>query len=129
MYILIALSSLTIFITLIVRWSDLKSPAYFTYTYSAKTKNYNLDHRYMFRMRKMPDGYRCYIERTPSFRNRDTSKYMPHYWVERGTNKQFICWTGKIKYPEQAKTLCRNWSDATQQFIDTGKPAPGFERT
>ncbi len=128
MLIFVIISISAILITLCVRWADLKAPAQFTYEYYARTKQYSLDHKYKFCVRKCSDGYRCYIERTPSFRNRDTSKYMAHYWIEKGTNRHYVCWTGKIKYPEQAKTLCRNWSDATQQFIDTGIPAPGFER-
>lgn len=99
----------------------------FYYDYLAKS-NGNKDHKYKFLVKWVDDGYRCYIEKTPSFVGRDTSHYMPHYWEENGTGRHYICWTGKIQYSEQAKTLCRNWADATQQFIDTGKPAKGFER-
>lgn len=116
-------------ITFLVRLPYLCTIKDFAYTYSAKTRYGSLDHNFNFFVKRVKGGYLCYIERTPSFRGRDTSNYMPHYWVEQGTNRHYICWTGTIKYPEQAKTLCRNWSDATQQFIDTGTPAPGFERT
>lgn len=114
--------------TFFIRLPYLCSVKDFTYSYSAKTSCSGHDHSYNFYVKRFKDGYRCYIERTPSFRGRDTSHYMPHYWVEQGSGRHYICWTGKIKYPEQAKTLCQNWSDATQQFIDTGHPAPGFER-
>ena len=125
---------LTVFVgvcllTFLIRLPHLCTVKNFTYSYSAKTRYGMQDHNYNFSVRRVSGEYRCYIERTPSFRGRDTSHYMPHYWVEQGTNRHYICWTGKIKYPEQAKTLCRNWSDATQQFIDTGVPAPGFERS
>ena len=99
----------------------------FTYSYFAKTIQ-NGDNEYYFTVHWVDNGYRCYIDRVPSFRGRDTSHYMPHYWEEKYTNRHFICWTENIIYPEQAKTLCRNWADATQQFIDTGIPAMGFER-
>ena len=100
----------------------------FTYTYNAATIYSLQDHKYNFVIKKSHGEYKCYIQRIPSFRNRDTSKYMPHFWTENKTGKMYICWTGKIVYPKQAKTLCRNWADATQQFIDTGRPAAGFER-
>ncbi|MCH5314748.1 MAG: hypothetical protein J1E81_02450 [Eubacterium sp.] len=110
---------------MIPRWRD---PSEFNYNYYAVTNAAALDHQYKFFVKKVGNGYRCYIRRTPSYRGRDTSNYLPHYWVENKTDKHYICWTGEIKYPEQAKTLCRNWADATQKFIDTGVPAPGFKR-
>ena len=120
--------SAIIFITLIARWSYLNQPRAFAYAFQAKTKDVRLDHSYRFYMKKVNRQYRCYIERTPSFRNRDTSRYIPHYYIENGTGRIFICWTGKIHFRSQARTLCRNWANATQQFIDTGIPAPGFGR-
>lgn len=115
--------------TFLVRFPYLCTAKKRAYSYSAKTRDEMQDHNYIFLIRRIKGEYRCYIERTPSFRGRDTSHYMPHYWVEQGTDRHYICWTGRIRYLEQAKTLCRNWSDATQQFIDTGIPAPGFERS
>lgn len=125
--ILVSFIAICLFI-LLIRIPYLCKVHTFPFSYRAKTKYRNMDHNYNFFIKKANGGYRCYIESTPSFRGRDTSRYMHHYWVEKGTNRPYICWTGKIKYPEQAKTLCKNWSDATQQFIDTGTPAPGFER-
>ncbi len=128
MELLIALPIVAIAITFGIRYKSWKEPSEFCFEYSAKTNTKILDHSYKFRIKKSNDEYKCYIERTPSFRGRSTAKYNPHYWIERGTKKHYICWTGKIQYAEQAKTLCRNWADATQKFIDTGIPAPGFER-
>lgn len=125
---LIFIPIIAIAITLAVRFQTLKEPLSFVFNYSASTQISNKDHTYKFNVVKLDSGYRCYIEQTPSFRGRSTKNYMPHYWVENSTGKHYICWTGKITYAEQAKTLCRNWADATQKFIDTGKPAPGFER-
>ena len=116
-------------LTLLIRLPYLCKRCRFSYVYSARTNQFYQDHRYCFTIRKVHGEYRCYIDRTPSFRGRSTANYTPHYWVEERTKKRFICWTGKIRYPAQAKTLCQRWSDATQQFIDTGRPAPGFERT
>ncbi len=98
----------------------------FLYCYNAKSSRRSKDNFYSFRIKRFMGEYRCYLDRIPSFKGRDMKHYQPHLWEENG--KYYICWTGKIQYPEQAKTLCRKWSDATQQFIDTGKPAPGFEK-
>lgn len=125
--ILLMISSIICLLTFFLRIPHLFSVKQFVYDYYAKTQYSDQDHHYRFTVQRIDAEYRCYIESTPSFRNRDTSHYLPHYWIEEGTKRHFICWTGKIKYPEQAKTLCRNWSDATQQFIDTGNPAPGFK--
>ncbi len=128
MALLILIPIVAIIITFIVRYNILCEPNDFIFNYSAKTKYATKDHSYKFRVKRVGSGYRCYIEHAPSFRGRSTANYMPHYWVETGTDKHYVCWTGKIQYAEQAKTLCRNWADATQIFIDTGIPAPGFER-
>ncbi len=99
-------------------------PMQFYYSYYANTRYALDDHMYRFDVRKVRGKYRCYILRTPEFRGRNTSHYLPHYLTDG--NEHYICWTGAIIYPEQAKTLCKNWADATQQFIDTGVPAAGF---
>lgn len=127
MYIMLITVIILFIIVLLVRLPSMYVEEEFAYRYDAKTSQYG-DHEYRFFVRWVDNGYRCYIDRVPSFRGRDTSHYMPHYWEEEYTNRHFICWTGTIRYPEQAKTLCRNWANATQQFIDTGIPAEGFER-
>lgn len=126
---IILIISLTAYIvTFLIRLSYMRLPKIFKYNYVANTIYRNEDHYYSFLIQYSDGGYKCYIENIPSFRGRDTSQYTAHYWTEKISGRNWICWTGKIKHPEQAKTLCRNWSDATQQFIDTGIPAPGFER-
>ena len=97
------------------------------YVYHASTDAPLLDHKYKFNIRKVAGQYRCYVVKKPSYRGRDLSHYTPHCWVDNSNNR-YICWTGKIMSVSQAKSLCRKWGDATQQFIDSGIPAPGFER-
>ncbi len=126
MHLLIFIPIISILITSIVKYVVLKEHISSTYSYSAKTIFPSQDHSYQFGIKRVGRGYRCYIEYTPSFRGRNTSNYMPHYLTESFTGKKYVCWTGRIKYIEQARTLCRNWADATQTFIDTGVPAPGF---
>lgn len=123
--ILISILALIIFVAC---YRAITRPKEFIFDYSAKTKYASQDHTYKFRVKKVDSDYRCYIERTPSFRGRTTDNYLPHYWIENATGNHYVCWTGTIKYPEQAKTLCRNWADATQIFIDTGVPIPEFRK-
>ncbi len=117
---------LAVVITFFLQYDTLKEPRKFHYEYSAKTTTPGLDHNYKFSLEKINTGYRCYIERYPSFRGRDTSGYQYHILTETISKRSYVCWTGRVEYLEQAKTLCRNWADATQKFIDTGIPAPGF---
>lgn len=117
---------IAIVITFCVRYSDLKEPCNFTYEYYPTTIYNSLDHKFIFSIEKLSSGYRCYVKYMPSFRGRKTTNYQYHLLPD--SERHYVCWTGKIKYSEQAKKLCRNWADATQQFIDTGVPAPGFER-
>lgn len=112
----------------ILFYKSTKEPASFTFIYSAKTKLPYKEHSYRFNIKKVGNEYRCYIAYTPDYRGRFISDYTPHIYHDAEKGKIFICWTGKIIYPEQAKTLCRNWADATQTYIDTGIPAPGFEK-
>ena len=129
MFILAFIPVIVIAVTFAVRYRSMCDPVQFSYEYQAQTSCPSKDHLYTFDIRKESDNlYKCYICRTPSYRGRDTSNYMPHIWYNKTTNKRWICWTGSIKYPEQAKTLCRKWADATQVFIDTGKPLPAFVR-
>lgn len=129
MIFLILIPLTAIAIAFAVRYRSLRDPVQLSFDYSATTSFPSKDHYYSFDIRKESDNaYKCYICRTPSFRGRDTSNYMPHFWYNKVTDGRWICWTGIIKYPEQAKTLCRKWTDATQVFIDTGKPLPEFVR-
>ena len=128
MYLLLLIPIIAAFITFLLNLTSIKEPDRFSYEYNAKTLFIALDHKYLFTVEKLDREYRCYIERSPDFRGRSKANYQDHCWRERSSNRRYICWTGKIKYAEQAKTLCRNWADATQQFIDTGVPLPAFRR-
>ena len=126
MWALILIPIAVILITFFKNMDTMKEPCKYLYSYEAETVDDTLDHYYLFSVEKVKNGYLCYIERIPSFRGRSTSRYMYHIIKEKHTKRYYICWTGEIRYHEQAETLCRNWANATQQFIDTGVPAPGF---
>ena len=105
-----------------------KRPRRHIYRYSAETTKRYLDHDYIFSIEKIGNVYRCYVNRYPSFRGRNTANYLYHILRESKTRRVYICWTGAIRTRDQAMTLCENWANATQKFIDTGVPAPGFSR-
>lgn len=90
-----------------------------TYTVYAETTSPGSDNRYVFTLKKLSSGYRCYIDRTPSYRNRSTSFHMTHRLSDnRG---EYICFTADLPYIAQARTLCKTWSDLTQRYIETGQ--------
>ena len=99
--------------------SDGSEPAKSTYTVYAKTSCPGSDNRYVFTLKKLPSGYRCYIKRTPSYRNRSTSLHATHRLSD--SRGKYICFTADLPYIAQARTLCRQWSDLTQRYIETGR--------
>lgn len=108
---------------LYLRGSDAPSvdpePKLTTYTVYAETNSPGSDNRYVFTLKKLSSGYRCYIDRTPSYRNRSTSLHVTHRLSdERG---KYICFTADLPYIAQARTLCKQWSDLTQRYIETGR--------
>jgi len=98
------------------------------YEYLATTLYPTLDHKFIFSIELENGLFKCYIERVPSFRGRDTSNYDYHYYTNQSNKRKYICYTGKIEYLEQGRTLCRKWADAHQRFIDTGKADKEFIR-
>lgn len=94
-------------------------PKLTTYTVYAETSSPGADNRYVFTLKKLSSGYRCYIDRTPSYRNRSTSLHVTHRLSdERG---KYICFTADLPHIAQARTLCKQWSDLTQRYIETGR--------
>ena len=54
-------------LTFLIRLPHLCTVKDFTYSYSAKTRYGMQEHNYNLSVRRVSGGYRCYIERTPSF--------------------------------------------------------------
>ena len=101
------------------RPSTSTAPAGVTYTVYAETGYEGTDNRYVFTLKQLSTGYRCYINRTPSYRNRSTTMGDTHYLTD--SCGKYICYTAKISHLEQAKTLCHQWSNLTQRYIETGR--------
>ncbi|MBQ9165855.1 MAG: hypothetical protein IJX71_02875, partial [Oscillospiraceae bacterium] len=95
------------------------SPSQQLYTCSGKSIRVGADCRYQFRLVRKPGTYRCYILRTPSYGNRPHDCHVAHYLMD--STGKYICFTADIPHLEQAKTLCQQWSDMTQRYIETGK--------
>lgn len=94
-------------------------PGLSTYTVYAETSSPGSDNRYVFTLKKLSSGYRCYIDRTPSYRNRSTSLHVTHRLSDK--RGKYICYTADLPYIAQARTLCKQWSDLTQRYIETGR--------
>lgn len=90
-----------------------------TFTVYAETGYNNADNRYVFTLKRLPSGYRCYIDRTPSYRGRSVSMHIAHYLTD--SRGKYICYTKDLAHIEQARTLCRQWSNLTQRYIETGR--------
>lgn len=95
------------------------APQEIRYTVYADTGYENADNRYRFTLTRLPQGYRCYIDRTPSYRSRSMDPNVIHRL--RDGDRYYICYTAPLPELEQAKTLCRDWSNLTQRYIETGK--------
>lgn len=90
-----------------------------TYTVNAESGYHNSDNRYSFTLKRLSGGWRCYIDHTPSYRGRSTDPTVIHRLHD--SRGPYICYTANLPELEQAKTLCRTWSNLTQRYIETGK--------
>lgn len=90
-----------------------------TYAVYAETGYNNADNRYEFTLKRLPSGYRCYIDRTPSYGGRSVSMHIAHYLTD--SRGKYICYTKDLSHIEQARTLCNQWSNLTQRYIETGR--------
>ena len=94
-------------------------PRVTTYTVYAETGCNGADNRYVFTLKRLPSGYRCYIDRTPSYRGRSTDMHATHHLID--SRGKYICYTANLPYIAQAKNLCKQWSNLTQRYIETGR--------
>ena len=88
--------------------------------YDAKTRFPHQDHAYIFEIeRQRNSSYRCYIRQAPFLLGRNLSHGAVNYFVERNTGRHCIAINGTISSEEAAKSICRDWADANQFFIDS----------
>ena len=95
------------------------APQRLNYTVYAESGYNKSDNRYAFTLERLPQGYRCYIDRSPSYRGRRTDPSIIHQLQD--SQGPYICYTADLPELEQAKALCQEWSNLTQRYIETGK--------
>jgi broad specificity polyphosphatase/5'/3'-nucleotidase SurE len=75
---------------------------------------------YQFSFEQQRDGtWRAYIESQPNYGGRDSDAHTTHR-LSDGSRK-YVCWTDPLDTLAQAKQVAAMWSDATQEYIRTGK--------
>jgi hypothetical protein len=75
---------------------------------------------YQFAFEQQRDGtWRAYIESQPNYGSRDSDAHTTHR-LSDGSRK-YVCWTDSLDTLAQAKQVAAMWSDATQEYIRTGK--------
>lgn len=100
-------------------------PSSWQFHYAAATYYESKDHSYRFTVSRIRGGcYRCYIDQAPMMPGVKPRRYLQSYAVDPKTERAYIVWNGAaLTTTEQAKTLCRNWANANQFFIDAASSA------
>lgn len=87
--------------------------------YFANDRHDSNDKEFQFNFRKVEDGWRAYILRTPSFCGRDTDCTITHRLHD--DNGYYVCWDRPIDNLKDMQTISRTWADLIMEYIATGK--------
>ena len=91
-----------------------------TMVYFANDRHGQIDREYRFKYKKVGNGWRAYILRTPSFGVRNTGSGIIHRLTDN--NGQFyICWDRQVDTLKDMQTISRHWADSIQEYIATGR--------
>lgn len=71
-----------------------------------------------FSIERAGAGLRIYIERHPSYRQRDDSAHATHRLSEGP--RRYVCWEGELRSWKDAENLATAWAQKTQEYICTG---------
>lgn len=77
------------------------------------------DGKYVFELCRVGDGWRAYINRTPSLEGRDTSASVIHQLNDSG--RKYVCIAGVVSTKEQMIALAKQWARGLQNYIVTGQ--------
>lgn len=76
---------------------------------------------YQFSVERQSDGtFRPYILTEPDYRGRDASSLKTHR--NSDGDRRYVCWTKPLQSEQAARTVAKDWAEATQEYIRTGKP-------
>lgn len=74
--------------------------------------------RFSFNIKKKRDGYRIYIDKCPSYINRNQSLALTHRHFDG--KRYYICWTENILSYKDAEAIANAWCKGTLEYIKTG---------
>lgn len=87
------------------------------FSYTAPGSFSESERRYQFDIRKTHEGYRAYIVRTPSYRNRATDGHSTHRLYD---GRYYVCWDRPVDSYSDMLTIAKHWSDCSQKYIEHG---------
>ena len=73
--------------------------------------------RYRFKICKVNNEYRAYIELSPSYRSRATDGHSTHRHYD---GRYYICWSQPVRSYDNMVTIAKQWADCTQRYIESG---------
>lgn len=73
--------------------------------------------RYRFKICKVNNEYRAYIEQSPSYRGRATDGHSTHRHYD---GRYYVCWSQPVRSYDNMVTIAKQWADCTQRYIETG---------
>ena len=90
-----------------------------TLTYFIDGYGVERDGKYVFELKKVNDGWRAYIVRTPSLGDRNASAAIIHQLSDSG--RKYVCFVGNVPTKEKMITLAKMWARGLQNYIETGE--------
>lgn len=88
----------------------------FTDTYRTRSGRNLFDFQFVDRG---TEGWRVYIDRSPSYGDRDTDGHSTHRYTD-GSSRHYICFTGTLDDAREAKQVARAWAESTERYIEDG---------
>lgn len=73
--------------------------------------------RYRFKICKVNNEYRAYIEHSPSYRSRATDGHSTHRHYD---GRYYVCWSTPVRTYDNMVAIAKQWADCTQRYIESG---------
>ncbi len=87
--------------------------------YYANDSRGNRDNEYQFNYIKTGGSWRAYILKMPVQGKRDPGCAVTHILYDEG--RPYVCWDGAVTSLKDMQTISRDWADAHQEHIVSGK--------
>ena len=66
------------------------------------------------------DRWTIYILRQPGYRTRRSGPASSHRYIDR-EGRPYVCWSQRLRSPDEAYAVARLWAEATEYYISTGR--------